>query len=307
MTPAKALLAGSSLAAAVTLHCGRDGGCSAGSSPDDYAPPQPTFEPTQVPDELPVQWALLRQADVFVYVEDSLFVEGGWQPQTIWSSYLVTWVERDDGDITQIEQACELVPGPVYIQTVFGTRIMETVIPDAVYANMPLAEWHARVTFPPDGEEGSSPVYQLFQSDYGPQYWVLGARLDDPVSESCPLSADDPAEWDQDQDNHPGVTVEQWIDGELDTLCYICSRTLYTFEPGTVFFDEGAHQITGSMVDVLIDQTRYGSDSEDFSGDDPMTEWNPEGRSWYWLIGLDGDATCDDVKAVFDLPDMPVP
>ncbi len=286
-------------AALAALALGCPTGCDRHAAQGDPASPVPTFEPTLVPQYLPDRWALLRQADVRVYVEDTLFVDGGWQPQTIWSSYLVTWRYAGNGDIIQREQACELVPGPIYIDTLVDTRVMVTVVPDVVYDHIPVAEWRARVSFP--DEPGAPPTYELFPGEAGAQYWVLGATLEDPVHDSCPHDPDDPAEFDQDLDGNPGVTVESWVNGELEAHCYICSRTLYRFEPGAISFDNGVHQITGAMTDVLIDQTRYGSDSEDFDGDDPLTEWNPDGESWYWLVGLDDDATCEDVKQVFDL------
>ncbi len=277
-----------------------DDGCPDGEDLDDYSSPPPTFEPTLVPDELPSVWALLRQASVLVYVEDTAFVQGGWQHQTVWSTYRVEWAWEDGERFLQIEEPCELVPGPIYVQTVVGVRVMETVIPENVYQFVPPAQWEGRVTGGEETEEGI--MYELFPGLEGAQYWVLGADLEDPVSQGCPLSAQDPAVVDQDRDGYPGITVEQWVNGELSARCYICSRTVYTFGPGTISFEDGHHQITGEMFDVVVDQTRFGSDSEDYPPGVLPTEWNPDGNNWYWLIGLDDTATCEDVRAVFELP-----
>ncbi len=281
---------------------------SCGDDEGEGAPP-PTPPPdcessehtgTAFVDQHPSAWGLARQVRIEVYVADSLFTKGGWYPQTVTSYYLVEWADLGDGLLAQTETPCQTDVSTIWVETVIGgTVAVETVIPDSVIASVPPATWTAGIEgfISPEGDPSEWVVYTLSDTEYGPQYWVMGAVLEDPVSESCPSDPNDPREWDQDGDNNPGVTTEQWVQGDVAHV-YLCSRTLYRLEPAVVCdFENDAgettYQVSGGVYDVVIDQSLYGSD--DPSQTDPESRWSPNDYSFYVLRSLPDGATCADV------------
>ncbi len=252
--------------------------------------------------DYPHTWALVRQASIEAYVYESILTNESWEPQTIWSYYLVQWDDQPNGTIKQTETLCAMESSEIVVTTKLGTeRWQQTVVPQTVVDSVPPATWSATltVTEDADAEGGECPVvYSLNDTPFGPQYWVFGAHLNDPATETCPSSEDDPAEYDQDQDGHPGVTTQQWVNGELNANIYVCSRTLYRFEPGLVSEIEGeGYRIQGKMVDVVIDQTMFGSDNATLDGMDPESRWSPNDLTYYILVQLPDDATCADVTS----------
>lgn len=86
---------------------------------------------------------------------------------------------------------------------------------------------------------------------------ALGVRLDRPLSDDLPESADDPAVWDQDEDGHPGVTltVSGLIEGNIYTLIRYVDTLSGEVEGDTWVGhtkDETEQVIVGASQEVLL-------------------------------------------------------
>ncbi len=55
------------------------------------------------------------------------------------------------------------------------------------------------------------------------------------------------------------------------------------------------YRIQGKMVDLVIDQTSFGSNNSALEGTDPTSRWSPNDLTYYVLIELPDGATCADV------------
>lgn len=261
----------------------------------------PTPDPNGTPpvgfaDEHPKTWAMMRQIyqQVLVYAAPPLITQTRWYDQVSWSYFLVTWEELPDGRVQQHETLCSADLSEIAVATTRGTQQQDILVPEGLISRLPTQTWtgYFEETGAP-GDPTYSVVYGLEETEHGPQYTVWGAQLSDPVQESCPLSAGAP-EFDQDEDNSPGVTTKIIVEGSEFTETYICQRLNFRHAEGVVSETESGYRIQGELLDVVNDQTQFGASNPVFPNEDPEVQWKGS-QSFYQLISLPEGSTCASV------------
>ncbi|MBI5500099.1 MAG: hypothetical protein HY907_07630 [Deltaproteobacteria bacterium] len=131
---------------------------------------------------------------------------------------------------------------------------------------------------------------QFFQ----PRRWlVFGAHLEDEDADALPTDGADERVWDQDEDGHPGVTVE--VRGLLDADLYLVQRS-WTSLRGTV---AGTDRIDG-RIQWSEDHAVLGSTSSLLSSLPPSTPDPDPEASTFRTTRIDGDLDCAEIVAQRD-------
>jgi len=125
-----------------------------------------------------------------------------------------------------------------------------------------------------------------------PAYEVRGARLDDPINDPLPTSADDPRVIDADRDGQPGLTVT--LTGFPAGEVYLVQRTWDAWS-ATFSAAEGepVDQVSG-VVEWGEEQVRLGATNEALLLDVPQQIPRGEGLQTFemWRVEPD-EAPCD--------------
>jgi hypothetical protein len=105
-----------------------------------------------------------------------------------------------------------------------GTVMVSTTIPDAFLDSLGVTERAAHLEFlsEMDPSTGNPSPERRIVFPWSTQ--VLGARLEDPENEALPLDVADPRVFDQDDDDHPGMTVRVEIMGLIGGEVYVVQR-----------------------------------------------------------------------------------
>ncbi len=138
-----------------------------------------------------------------------------------------------------------------------------------------------------------------YLSDPVPDIW--GVRdLPDPVETPLPTKdnyqKEPQASWmfDEDEDGYAGVTV--YMRGLISAELYVCKRSVYAFD-GTIVAED--------RVQGLIRSSKAESNSVDASlgwlKGEGQTKPNPDPlRTWFDMVRLKDQATCEDVAAAVE-------
>lgn len=162
-----------------------------------------------------------------------------------------------------------------------GTAMVTTEIPEAFLRSIGTVERTAVLE--------PNPAGWRFILPWGTE--VHGARLDAPVNDPLPITADDPRVVDQDGDGKPGITVGVRILGLISGEVYGVQR-LWKLLEGTV--------VTPDLIRGLItwtnEQVTIGASNPflNTSGDariDPVRE-----RSYFVAIRVPVGMSCEDLK-----------
>ena len=125
-----------------------------------------------------------------------------------------------------------------------------------------------------------------------PAYEVRGARLDDPINDPLPTSADDPRVIDADRDGQPGLTVT--LTGFPAGDVYLVQRAWDAWSASFIAAEgEPIDQVSG-VVEWGEEQVRLGATSEALLLDVPQQIPRGEGLQTFemWRVEPD-EAPCD--------------
>ncbi len=280
--------------------CAEPGRCELEVTPTPV-PGEPVYGVSFLADP-PLTWALKREVlqEVFVPGQFGL-TEDAWYPQVTRTYYLVVWEPQPDGSYVQRERTCSMDTSEVYVVMPNTVKAQVTVIPDRLIEHLPVDAWtFVLESAAPEDFDHTTAVYALQESEFGPQYSIWGADIQNPVQEICPPDAKADGWVDQDEDGYPGVTTEMWIDGEFYAKTLVCQRWLHRSYPAMVtFLEDGVYRISGGMYDIVVDQSQYGTLEEPspklIEGQDPEVRWYPNDQTYYIMTSLPDGATCDDV------------
>ena len=204
-------------------------------------------------------------------VEDPSPLTNDKMPTDTTALLLIDWT-RVGTDISWNETLCDLSSTEV-----FGTV---TSFPAAFVAAIPVRSRIATLTSAETGAEFSA----------GPFVDVIGARLDNPATDSLPLTELDPDQWDQDSDGKPGMTVH--VDnnflGEGDV--YVAQRAQATLT-GTVLSDD---RIEGSVA-FSQEQMVYGASTWWLELETNTTADQDPAYNFFILQGVESGTSCANV------------
>lgn len=160
-----------------------------------------------------------------------------------------------------------------------GTSIVKTILPAAFIRSLPRPQVDARVWV----ADGRIRFRQKKQTI------VVGAQLKRPERDSLPVSPTDDRVRDQDRDDKPGVTIK--IDGLVSGDIYVAQRT-WTRLHGTKRVD---NSFQGGI--------RFGNEQSILAATSSLLEDAPASRalpskSWFKLVRVPKDATCDDARRI---------
>ncbi len=206
-------------------------------------------------------------------VEDPSPLTNDQEPTDTTALLLLDWT-REGTTISWDETLCDLSSTEV-----FGTV---TSFPSAFVAAIPVRSRVATLSSAETGADFSA----------GPFVDVIGAKLDNPASDSLPISELDPDQWDQDADGKPGMTVHVSNNflGEGDV--YVAQRANATLT-GTVLSDD---RIEGSVL-FSQEQMVYGAstwwlelETNTIANQDPA-------YNFFILQAVESGTSCADIVA----------
>lgn len=164
-----------------------------------------------------------------------------------------------------------------------GSGLVRTVIPDAlVEAIDPRSN---TVVLTNDGGRTLVSGWEQLQ--------VLGADLDDPESDTLPMSPDDPRVSDPDGDGNPGITVlvRGFVSGDI----YLVQRGFSRLSATVVNSGELHGTIVWDQEQHILDATTGVLRSAPPTWADPDAE-----RNWFRSIPIDAASSCSDIVANSD-------
>jgi hypothetical protein len=117
--------------------------------------------------------------------------------------------------------------------------------------------------------------------------WLWGVHeLDHPATDPLPTTADAGTVWDEDDDGHPGVTVDVALpEGQI----YLVKRAIFDFSPGSM----AAGWVTGTLH-AATQQNALGASSPILDTDVPITG-RPSCTSIYQLKCVDPGLSCSEL------------
>ncbi len=189
------------------------------------------------------------------------------------TAYLRAEVTRSGEDFDWEEVLCHMETSPVS----YGLITTETNYPAAFVTHFPVFE-----------RSGSLRASGGFQA--GPFATVVGAELDNPLTDPLPESAGEAGEVDGDMDGHPGVTVE--VSGTVSGQVYVAQRNVITMrgqarDEGRI---EGLWNSEGTQIVLDASSGLLRSRVE--------SRRNPEDAASYFVLRrLEPGTTCDQIVA----------
>jgi hypothetical protein len=155
-----------------------------------------------------------------------------------------------------------------------GSRFVRTTLTRAFKARLPPPVLEARLASDAHGN------VTLRQER---RFVVVGARLANPLRDPLPRSASDPHVFDEDQDGHPGLTVE--IGGILSGEIYVAQRSWTELSGRMVGFDRFNGSVRFGNEQVVLQAT------SSFLKRPPATRAVPS-RSWFRMARMPYDTGC---------------
>jgi len=133
------------------------------------------------------------------------------------TTYLRLIIEQTDDALSVLETNCGTNIDD-------GTVMVSTTIPDAFLGSLGVTERAAHLEFvlEMDPSTGNPSPERRIVFPWSTQ--VLGARLEDLENDALPTDATDPRVFDQDNDGHPGMTVQVEIMGLIGGEVYVVQR-----------------------------------------------------------------------------------
>jgi len=105
-----------------------------------------------------------------------------------------------------------------------GTVMVNTTIPEAFLRSLGVTQRAARLELVSEMNPSAGAPSPERRIVFPWATQVLGARLEDPENEALPLDVADPRVFDQDDDDHPGMTVRVEIMGLIGGEVYVVQR-----------------------------------------------------------------------------------
>ncbi len=159
-----------------------------------------------------------------------------------------------------------------------------TIMPSEVFDVLGVWTRDASVT-----AEDSGHTYHVARG-----YQLRGVTLDDPAADAMPLSGDDAAVIDIDDDGNPGMTlvIQGIVSGELYVGQRHHAELTGTFVSPT--------RVEG-LTDFATDQVIYGGSPESVANFDPMPVTHPDAsKSTFVMVATPELTDCDGVRAALD-------
>jgi len=172
-----------------------------------------------------------------------------------------------------------------------GTVMVNTTIPDAFLRSLGVTERAARVEFVSevDPSTGNPAPERRIVFPWCTQ--VLGARLEDPENEALPTDEADPRVFDQDNDGHPGMTVQVRIMGLIGGEVYVVQRNRNRLT-GTVI----SPGFIRGTIEWETEQVILGASSPFLaSGGQGSPDPDPE-RNFFLARRIDSLLDCADIQ-----------
>lgn len=184
-------------------------------------------------------------------------------------------IHRQEGDILVGTRICGLRQDPI--------GRVRTVLDSSFVAALPT--WESRATI-----RGAGP-WQVIVAEYAA---VIGAELEDPISDPLPESADDQRITDPDRDGNPGVTVR--VEGLVSGEVYVVQRMVRGLE-GELMLDG---RMQGTVLGTNEQQT-LGASNLILRAFTPTFVPDPEpDRNTFDWTPVAGDQGCADIVATED-------
>ena len=246
-------------------------GCAPDTEPISFVVDTPTDEEVgeELTDETTEQVYALKE--VFsIQVKNPSPLSGKWGYQTTTSWKRLDW-SRDEMDVSWDEELCG-----IYVTEIFGTK---TSFPQRFVDTMPVRT--------KSGTLSDTTVGATFSA--GPFADLNGVELNAPFSDDLPESSNHGSVTDQDNDGHPGITVN--IDNDLMGKgdVYAVQRNITEYG-GTVTEDgriEGFVATHGEQVTVGATDWWLEAGAETRPDDDPS-------HSYFILVEVD-DLSCQEI------------
>jgi hypothetical protein len=172
-----------------------------------------------------------------------------------------------------------------------GTMMVNTTIPDAFLRSLGVTERAARleIVSEMDPSTGNPSPERRIVFPWTTQ--VLGARLEDPENEALPMDAADPRVFDQDNDGHPGMTVQVEIMGLIGGEVYVVQRNRNRLM-GTVV----SRGFIRGTIEWETEQVILGASSPFLaSGGQGSPDPDPE-RNFFLARRIDPMLDCTDIQ-----------
>ncbi len=232
--------------------------------------------------------------DVYMEADESAVppVEGVWAQKLVYAAINdIPAVGQMNGTTTTIQRvvvhrtdtSLAMTAEPCAIEIDNGTNVINTIIPDAFLRSLGITDRSGRL-------ERDAGTWRFVQDR---KLQLRGVHLDQPETDALPTDASDPRVWDQDQDNHPGVTVR--ITGLTDGEVYLVQRDIHALE-GVVQAD----RIDG-LTDWTIDQVVLGSDNPVLDMQTSSAKDPDASASWFRSTRLEDAADCAAILANRDI------
>jgi hypothetical protein len=232
-------------------------------------------------------------ADVYVEADDSAVppIEGVWAQKLVYAAINdIPAVGQMNGTTTTIQRlvvqrtgtSIAMTAEPCAIEIDNGTNVVNTIIPDAFLRSLGITDRSGHL----DRDAGT---WRFLQDR---KLQLRGVHLDQPETDPLPTDDADPRVWDQDQDNHPGVTVR--ITGLTDGEVYLVQRDIHSLE-GVVQAD----RIDG-LTDWSIDQVVLGSDNPVLDMQTSSVKDPDASASWFRSTRVDEATDCAAILASRD-------
>lgn len=231
------------------------------------------------------QWGMIFQASTCVHALSAVIENLAWARFTF--NMKVTGVDRVNNRVwvKVTGRLCSYELTPIVLD-------LAAVVPQKLIDSLPPVEVTCAVTYPEGTDlsgELPDPTGAAMSCDPLVQLW--GLQLDDPINDPIPVTADDTAVFDQDNDGNPGMTL---ILGEM-ALCemYIVQRSIYLFSG--VF--ESPSLFRGDLQSQLTQNILAGTETLCESENETTANSN---RNRLHLVRLDGFGEAIDVDSNSD-------
>jgi hypothetical protein len=121
---------------------------------------------------------------------------------------------------------------------------------------------------------------------------VVGATLEDPMNDPMPTEASDPRVVDQDNDDHPGITIK--LSGTVNGDLYVVQRQVSEFTGVAVSDDrvEGHYGFTSEQIILESNPASLKAVAKNTAVVDPNVC-----ASSFTMVRLAATATCDDITS----------
>jgi hypothetical protein len=165
-----------------------------------------------------------------------------------------------------------------------GTEIVKVEIPESFFSSITMGSIPGRIYKEGDRHLVEVPWFVL----------VNGARLSDPEDDLLPTTADDPRVYDQDRDDHPGVTTRISIVGLISGEAYVVQRVRKSYK-GSIETDDRMH----GLLFWEDEQNTLSASSSLFSLEDQGRPDPEIEHSYFTMIRINGDESCDEIVGLF--------